>query len=85
MKRFIPLVVLLTSLPIPIVTRPQEADGPQKIFHDELLDHIVGDWHLSGSVMGEAADHQVKVEWVLNHQFDRQVFWSPANCSRSER
>ena len=71
MKRFIPLVVLLTSFLVPIVTRPQEADGPQKIFHDELLDHMVGDWHLSGSVMGEAADHQVKVEWVLNHQFLR--------------
>ncbi len=54
MKRFIPLVVLLTSLRIPIVTRPQEADGPQKIFHDELLGHTVGDWHPSGLVMGEA-------------------------------
>jgi hypothetical protein len=38
MKRFIPLVVLLTSFLVPIVTRPHEADGPQKIFHDELLD-----------------------------------------------
>ncbi|MDP9161564.1 MAG: hypothetical protein M3O09_15200 [Acidobacteriota bacterium] len=39
MKKFIPLVVLLTSFLVPIVTRPQEADGPQKIFHDELLDY----------------------------------------------
>jgi len=71
MKRFVPLVVLLTAFLVPIMTRAQEVDGPQKIFHDELLAHMVGDWHLSGSVMGEAADHQVKVEWVLNHQFLR--------------
>ena len=52
MKRFVPLVVLLTAFLVPIMTRPQEVDGPQKIFHDELLAHMVGDWHLSGSVYG---------------------------------
>jgi hypothetical protein len=70
MIKFIPLVVLLTSFLVPTATRPQETDGPQKIFPDELLDHMVGDWHLSGSALGEAADHHV-VEWVLNHQFLR--------------
>jgi hypothetical protein len=62
MKKFIPLVVLLTSLLVPSVTQPQGApnsDGPRNIFHDELLDHMVGVWHLSGSVMGDTADHHV--------------------------
>jgi hypothetical protein len=74
MKKFIPLVAFLTSFLFPIVSRAQETpnfDGPQNIFHDDLLDHMVGDWHLSGSVMGETADHHVHVEWVLNHQFLR--------------
>jgi hypothetical protein len=46
-------------------------DGPQRIFHDELLEHMAGDWRLSGSAMGETSEHQVHVDWVLNHQFLR--------------
>jgi hypothetical protein len=49
----------------------QELDGPKYVFSDALLDHMVGNWKLSGKVMGRAAEHTVSVEWVLNHQFLR--------------
>jgi len=48
-----------------------ELDGPQHIFHDSLLDNMVGTWKLSGKVMGRNADHTVQAEWTLNHQFLR--------------
>jgi len=31
----------------------------------------LGNWKLTGNVMGHAAEHSVAVEWVLNHQFLR--------------
>ena len=49
----------------------QDPDGPKHIFSDALLDHLVGNWKLTGNVMGHAAEHTVSVEWVLNHQFLR--------------
>ncbi|HEV3418707.1 MAG TPA: DUF1579 family protein [Candidatus Acidoferrum sp.] len=49
----------------------QDLDGPKHIFNDALLDHMVGNWKLTGNVMGRAAEHTVSVEWVLNHQFLR--------------
>jgi hypothetical protein len=46
-------------------------DGPQRVFHDELLDKLAGNWKLTGKFMGQAADHTVAVKWTLNHQFLR--------------
>jgi hypothetical protein len=46
----------------------QDLDGPNHVFTDPLLDHMVGAWHLSGKVMGRNADHLVEASWVLNHQ-----------------
>lgn len=50
---------------------PQDLDGPSHIFHDTLLDNLVGSWNLSGKVMGRNADHLVEADWALNHQFLR--------------
>src|SRR5258708_14722902 len=49
----------------------QDPDGPKHIFVDALLEHFVGNWKLTGNVMGHAAEHSVADEWVLNHQFVR--------------
>jgi len=38
---------------------------------DDLVDHMVGSWKLTGQVLGHEAHHEVQVEWVLNHQFLR--------------
>lgn len=46
-------------------------DGRNRIFHDELLDHLVGDWKLTRKIRGQTAENTVKAEWVLQHQFLR--------------
>jgi hypothetical protein len=54
-----------------VVAFSQDLDGPKHAFSDALLDHMVGNWKLTGNVMGHTAEHTVSVEWVLNHQFLR--------------
>lgn len=45
------------------------ADGS---FHDDLLDHLVGQWEISAVAHGRPPDKGVlAVEWVFNHQFLR--------------
>ena len=46
-------------------------DGPNRIFKDELLENLVGDWKLSRQIFGRSAENIVKADWVLNHQFLR--------------
>ena len=40
-------------------------------WHDDLVDHLAGNWKLEGPVMGRPGHHGVQAEWVLNHQFLR--------------
>ena len=40
-------------------------------WHDDLVDHLSGNWKLEGPVMGHVGHHDVQAEWVLNHQFLR--------------
>jgi hypothetical protein len=40
-------------------------------WHDELVEHMAGEWKLTGQVMGRDGHHDVQAEWVLNHQFLR--------------
>jgi hypothetical protein len=49
----------------------QDLDGPTHIFHDQLLDNMIGTWNLTGKILGRTANHSVQAEWVLNHQFLR--------------
>src|SRR5262245_31255793 len=46
-------------------------DGRNRIFHDELLGHLVGDWKLTRKIRGQTVENTVKAEWVLQHQFLR--------------
>ncbi len=50
---------------------PPPLDGPNRVFHDELLDNMAGKWKLMGTLVGQTADQTVEAEWVLNHQFLR--------------
>lgn len=47
----------------------QELDGVQHPFHDDLLDHLSGNWNLTGKIAGSEAAHTIHAEWVLHHQF----------------
>jgi hypothetical protein len=49
----------------------QPLDGPNRIFHDDLLDNLQGQWKVTGPVMGRPLEMRLTAEWVLNHQFLR--------------
>jgi len=44
-------------------------DGPKRIFKDDFIDNLVGDWKLTRKIRGTEVKNTVKAEWVLNHQF----------------
>ncbi len=75
MNRFLCLAVFfalgVASAVMPAQDEATALDGPKRILRDELLDGMVGTWKLGGKVMGQAAEHDVEVKWVLNHQFLR--------------
>ncbi len=62
-------VLLLTFAAIASAQEP--LDGPERIFRDDLLDNLQGQWKLTGPVMGKLAELRLTAEWVLNHQFLR--------------
>jgi hypothetical protein len=53
------------------VTAPAEdpPDGPKRIFKDDFIENLTGDWKLTRKVRGKEAHNTVHVEWVVNHQF----------------
>jgi hypothetical protein len=44
-------------------------EAQQPTLADALLDHLVGDWVLTGTIRHTPTTHDVKGAWVLNHQF----------------
>ena len=72
-QRFtLPLTVLSICLGsvVTIHALSQEPlDGPGRIFRDELLDKLVGNWKLTRRIRGRTVENTVRAEWVLNHQF----------------
>jgi len=60
------------------------AQAPSSGWHDELVDHLAGAWHLEGQVLGNAAHHDVEAAWVLGHQFLRIHEKTSANAPVSE-
>src|SRR5205085_1926976 len=67
------LIGLLCAVPLlgtPARSANQEPpDGPKRIFRDDLLDNLVGDWKLTRKIRGRTVENTVTVGWVLNHQF----------------
>jgi uncharacterized protein DUF1579 len=53
-------------------------------WHDDLVEHLSGDWKMTGNVMGRPAHHDVKAEWVFNHQFLRIEEKTSASAPESE-
>jgi Protein of unknown function (DUF1579) len=51
------------------VTAQQPLDGRGRIFHDELLDNLVGEWKITRKFKTRTVENTAQVEWVLNHQF----------------
>src|SRR5215475_4092378 len=51
------------------ITAQELLDGRNRIFRDELLDNLVGDWKLTRKMRAQSVENRVKAEWALNHQF----------------
>ncbi len=43
--------------------------GQQSITDGSLLEHLAGDWVLSGTIGGVKTTHDITAEWVLQHQY----------------
>ena len=63
------LFALICSSAAHAADLPQPLDGPNRIFQDELLDHMTGSWTMTGSLIGAPVRHRVDAHWILNHQF----------------
>ncbi|HMK31370.1 MAG TPA: hypothetical protein VK473_16930 [Terriglobales bacterium] len=61
------------------------AQGPASEWRDELADHMAGTWKIEGKVMGRQAHHEVRAEWILNHQFLRIQEKTAASAPSEER
>jgi hypothetical protein len=59
----LPLFAFFQSKP------PEPLDGPNRPFHDDLLDNLQGQWKLNGNIAGHPAEAELEAAWVLNHQF----------------
>jgi hypothetical protein len=65
--------ILLTSLAMtpqqPIIAADDPPDEPKRIFKDDFIENLVGDWKLTRRIRGTEVHNTVKAGWVLNHQF----------------
>lgn len=41
----------------------------QTSFQDSLLDRMTGNWILNGTIAGQEVTHDLKVSWILEHQY----------------
>jgi len=62
-------VAMLLVPPRPVVAGDEPPDGPKRIFKDEFIDNLVGDWKLTRKIRGKVVQNKVRAAWVLNHQF----------------
>ena len=72
MKAWLPFcawLVFLTVADARGAEQPPPLDGPHRPMQDELLDHLVGEWKLTGKMGSRPVENQFQAAWVLNHQF----------------
>jgi Protein of unknown function (DUF1579) len=63
---------LLAGFLLPLSAAQEQApalDGPKVILQDPLLDKMVGNWKVGGTIRGHTVEQSVEAQWVLNHQF----------------
>ncbi len=76
--------LLLALAAISIFHSRSVAQTPAE-WKDELVDHLSGNWRMEGQVVGRDAHHELKAEWVLNHQFLRLQEKTTANAPKAEQ
>jgi hypothetical protein len=64
------LLAFLVAASLPGTVRAEgPPDGPKKIFKDDFIENLTGDWKLTRKIRNTEVTNTVKAEWVLNHQF----------------
>lgn len=63
------IYLLSIKVLIVITSFAQTTDSTDKRFHDDLLDHLVGNWHDTSVAHGSKFTSEVDARWVLNHQY----------------
>ena len=76
--------VLVTGLLSVLFMLPMRAQAPAD-WADGLVKNLAGFWKLEGNVMGNNAHHDVRAEWVFNHQFLRIEEKTSPNAPATER
>ncbi len=76
--RFLTLIVAV-FLPVSLA-----AQAPAE-WRDDLVGHMAGTWKMEGHVMGRDAHHEVRADWMLNHQFLRIQEKTAASAPSTER
>jgi hypothetical protein len=74
------LMILAAALLLATLSRAQ---APQN-WKDAFVDHLAGNWKIDGELVGRPAHHDVRAEWVLNHQFLRIEEKTSADAPKSE-
>ena len=64
MKKWLGVIVAVSAVSASVF-----ADAPRST--NQVLDHLVGHWLLSGTIAGKNTTHDVSAEWVLNHGYLR--------------
>jgi len=83
--RFPVAVSLVLALSAPaLAQQPVGQDGPAHPFQDSLMAQLVGQWTMSGDMLGSPEPFTLRVEWVLHHQFLRLEMRDPSNPSKYE-
>jgi hypothetical protein len=67
--RKLALLALVISFVVFAQSKPEPLDGPNRPFHDDLLDNLQGQWKLKGTIVNHPGDADLEAEWLLNHQF----------------
>ena len=61
---------VLMAMCISLLSHAQTGlDTTDRRFNDDLLDHLVGNWHVTSVAHDHAFTAEVDVKWVLNHQY----------------
>jgi hypothetical protein len=59
------------AIPALLVTASLSASAQAPTGKDPLLDHLVGNWILQGTIARHETTHDVESEWLLNHEYLR--------------
>ncbi len=63
------LTVSLAAFSWAIARQDEQPDGPKRIFKDDLIENLAGDWKLTRKIRGKEVANRAAARWVLNHQF----------------